>query len=82
MNILMYVSHIAVSGHGTTSYPAESVTDADYADDLALLANAPPQAKSLLCSIKLAARYMGLYLNSDKTEFLCFNQDITIMKCH
>ena len=32
-------------------YSAESITDPDYADDLALLANKPAQAKSLLHSL-------------------------------
>ena len=29
------------------SYPAKTVTDADYADDIAILANAPAQAETL-----------------------------------
>ena len=29
-------------------YPAKTITDTDYADDIALLANAPTQAESLL----------------------------------
>ena len=33
-------------------YPAETITDADYADDLVLLANTPVQAKLLLHSLK------------------------------
>ena len=31
-------------------YPAETITDADYVDDIALQANTPTQAKSLLHS--------------------------------
>ena len=42
---------------------------------LALLANTPVQAKPLLHNLKQAARGIRLYLNSDKTEFICFNQD-------
>ncbi len=30
------------------SYPAKTITDADYADDIALLANTPNQAETLL----------------------------------
>ena len=33
-------------------YHAETITDADYADDLVLLTNTPEQAKSLLLSLK------------------------------
>ena len=31
-------------------YPADTITDADYADDIALLANTPTQAEFLLHS--------------------------------
>ena len=33
-------------------YPAQTITDADSADDIALLANAPAQAKTLLQSLE------------------------------
>ena len=33
-------------------YPTETITNADYADNLALLANTPAQAKSLLHKLK------------------------------
>ena len=55
-------------------HPAETITDADYADDLALLANTPAQAESLLHSLEQSARGIGLHVNSDKTQFMCFNQ--------
>ena len=29
-------------------YPAQTITDADYADDIALLANTPAQAESMV----------------------------------
>ena len=50
--------------------PAETITDADYADDLVLLANTPAEAKSLLHSLEQTARGIGLYENLDKTEFM------------
>ena len=49
--------------------------DADYADDLAFLANTLAKAGSLLHSLEQAPRGIGLYINSDKTEFMCFKQD-------
>ena len=55
-------------------YPARTITNADYADDIALLANTPAQAKSLLHSLGRAAGDIGLHVNTDKTEFMCFNQ--------
>ena len=49
-------------------------TDADYADDTAFLANTPAQAETLLDSLEWAAGDIGLHVNADKTEYMCFNQ--------
>ena len=48
--------------------------DADYADDIALLANTPAQAETLLHSLEQAASGIGLHVNTNKTEYMCFNQ--------
>ena len=48
-------------------YPAQTITDEDYTDDIALLANTPAQAKSLLQSLGLAAG-LRLHVNAYKTE--------------
>ena len=55
-------------------YPAKTIADADYADDIALLANTPNQAETLLHSLERAAAGIGLHVNAHKTEFMCFNQ--------
>ena len=55
-------------------YPAKTITDADYADDIALLANTPNQAETLLHSLERAAAGIGLHVNPHKTEYICFNQ--------
>ena len=55
-------------------YSAKTITDTDYADDIALLANTPAQAKTLLHSLELAAAGIGLHVNAHKTEYVCFNQ--------
>ena len=44
-------------------YSAQTIPDADYADDIAL--------KHIL---ERAAAGIGIYVNADKTEYLCFNQ--------
>ena len=49
-------------------------TDADYADDIAILANTPDQAETLLHSLERAAVIIGLYVNAHKTEYMCYNQ--------
>ena len=55
-------------------YPAKTITDADYADDIAILANTPDQAETLLHSLERAAADIGLYINAHKTEYMCYNQ--------
>ena len=55
-------------------YPAKTITDADYADDIALLANAPKQAETLLHSLERSPADIGLHVNARKTEYMCFNQ--------
>ena len=55
-------------------YPAKTITDADYADDIALLANTPNQAETLLHSLERAAAGIGLHVNAHKTEYMCYNQ--------
>ena len=46
----------------------------DYTDDIALLANAPVQAETLLHSLERAAATVGLHDNAHKTEYMWFNQ--------
>ena len=55
-------------------YPAKTITDADYADDIAILANTPNQAETLLHSLERAAAGIGLHGNAHKTEYMCYNQ--------
>ena len=50
-----------------------TITDTDYADDIALLANTPNQAETLLHSLERAAAGIDLYVNAHKTEYMCFN---------
>ena len=55
-------------------YPEKTITDAGYADDIAILANTPNQAETLLHSLERAAAGIGLQVNAHKTEYMCFNQ--------
>ena len=54
-------------------YPVKTITNADYADDIAILANAPAQAEALLHSLERATAGIGLHVNAHKTEYMCFN---------
>ena len=55
-------------------YPAQTITDADYADNIALLANTPAKTESLRRSLERAAGGRGLHVYADKTESTCVNQ--------
>ena len=55
-------------------YPAKTITDADYADDIALLANTPNQTETLLHSLERAAAGIGIHVNAHKTKYMCYNQ--------
>ena len=55
-------------------YPAKTITDADYADDIATLANTPNQSETLLHSLERAAAGIGIHVNAHKTEYICYNQ--------
>ena len=52
-------------------YPVKTITDADY---IAILANIPNQAETLLHSLERAAADIGLHVNAHRTEYMCFNQ--------
>ena len=55
-------------------YPAKTITDADYADDIGILADTPNLAETLLHNLEGAAAGIGLHVNAHKTEYMCFNQ--------
>ena len=63
-------------------YPAKTITEADYADDLALLANTTNQAETLLHSLERAAAGIGLHVNAHKTEYMCYNRTSNIATLH
>ena len=55
-------------------YPAKTITDADYLDDIALLASTPAQAETQLHSLEQATAGIVLHVNAHKTEYMSFNQ--------
>ena len=54
-------------------YPAQTITDAEYTNDVALLVNTPAQAETLQHSLERAAAGIGLHVKADKTEYVFFN---------
>ena len=63
-------------------YSAKTITVADYAEDIALLANTLAQAQTQLHSLERAATDLCLHVSAHKTEYICFNQtgDISTLK--
>ena len=55
-------------------YPVQTITDADYANDIALMANTPTQAETLLHNLERTAAGIGLHVNAHKAEYMRFNQ--------
>ena len=55
-------------------YLAQTIKDADYADDIVFLANTPAQTETLLHSLIRGAAVVGFRVNADKTEYMSFNQ--------
>ena len=59
-------------------YPAKTITDADYDDDIAILANTPNQAETQLQSFERISAGISLHVNAHKTEYMCYNQTVDI----
>ena len=54
-------------------YSAQNITNAYYADDIALLANALVAAESLLHRLERSSGSIVFQVNTDETEFKSFN---------
>ena len=55
-------------------YPAKTITDTDYGDDIALQANVPAQPEFLLHSLERGVLGIGLQVNAQKTEYAWYIQ--------
>ena len=55
-------------------YSAQTITDADYADNIAFLTNTPAQTETRLHRLERPAAGIGLYVDAHKTEYICFNR--------
>ena len=55
-------------------YFVKTISNVNYTDDIALLANTPAQAETLLHSLERVIAGIGLHVNAHKTEYMCFNQ--------
>ena len=71
---LRFINGFELTKKRSRRYPAKTITDADNADDIAILANTSKQAKTLLHSLERAAAGIGLHVNAQETEYMCYNQ--------
>ena len=52
---------------------AKTITDLDFADDIALLSNLIEQAKQLLLAVEKECNAVGLHINAKKTKYMTYN---------
>ena len=65
----MKEKHFKLIKESSRKYPAQTITDAVYTDDIA-----PAQAETLLHSLEWVAAGIGCYVNAHKMEYMCFKQ--------
>ena len=58
-------------------FHTKKITDADYAEDLALLSDNSYNAQKLLHILKKSAAFIGLHVNATKTKYMCYDQGST-----
>ena len=69
---IMKDNGIKLTKERSKRYPAQTIIDADYTDDIVFLANTPTQAKNLLHSLEQAAASIALHISAHKIEYMCF----------
>ena len=63
----------------TRRYPAELLTGVDKADDLGMFIDIFAKVESFFHWLELAVRYIGLYMNDNKNEFISFKLNGAIL---
>ena len=58
-------------------YPAETIMNVDFTNDIVFLANLPTKAESLLHSLEQAEGGIGFHVNADKMKYMWFNRKET-----
>ena len=71
---LLKENDFKLSKERSRRYSTQTITSADNADDIALLANIPAHLEFLLYNLERAGSGRGLHVNAHKTEYMCFNQ--------
>ena len=65
---LMKENYFKLAKERSSIYTAQTITDAEYSDDIALIANLSAQTKSLLHILERAAHGIGLLINEEKNR--------------
>ena len=78
---LMWEHGFSLKKSGNRWCPTQTIREADYADNIALFANTPTQAESLLYSLEQVAGGIAFDVNANKTSYMCFNKkgDISML---
>ena len=56
-------------------HPPVTITDLDFADDIALISEEIAEAQEMLKNVEIETLRIGLYLNEKKTEIMAFEHD-------
>jgi hypothetical protein len=67
--------HLILSQRKSSRHPATYITDADLANDIALLSDTMSDAQPLLHRVETAAAEIELQTNEDKTEYINYIQN-------
>ena len=63
---------------GENTYPAQTITNANYAGNIALLVNSPAQAETLVHSLEWEPAGIGVHVNAYKMKYMCCNQSSSL----
>ena len=73
----MKVNGFKLAKEGTRGYSAQTIMDMDYADDIALLANTPAQAETLLQSLERTAVGMASMSTHTRRNICALIKEVT-----
>ena len=71
---LMKENSFKLAKERSKRYLAPTITNLDFAVIIALMANTPGKAESQLHSLERAVGGIGIHVNTEKTEYMYFNQ--------
>ena len=70
---IMKVNGFNLAKKRSRKYPSKTITDVDYSDEITFLANTLAKDEALKHCRERAASSIGLDVNPNKTEYMCFN---------